>query len=144
MNGWLVALIGGVTGVISGGIASLAAPWSQWGVEKRRMRQQNRISQIDLWRNGIDELRRGERAADTRIPVPIDNRVAYLISGEPDPESIKLEQLSWYFSLQPHMSRESDERATSLASKRVAERESDLPAHLAKEVARIEKAWKVT
>ncbi len=34
----LSAIIGGVTGLITGTIASLFAPWINWGIEKRKLR----------------------------------------------------------------------------------------------------------
>ncbi len=34
--------IGAVAGLITGTLASLVAPWSQWGVEKRRLRREER------------------------------------------------------------------------------------------------------
>jgi hypothetical protein len=37
-----VALIGGVSGLITGAVGSLIAPWVQWGIEKRRKRMDNR------------------------------------------------------------------------------------------------------
>jgi hypothetical protein len=36
---WLSGLTGAIGGLISGTVASLVAPWSQWGVEKRRLRR---------------------------------------------------------------------------------------------------------
>ncbi len=45
------ALVGGVTGVLTGGLSSLAAPWAQWGIEKRRVRMQERRDLAKSWRN---------------------------------------------------------------------------------------------
>jgi hypothetical protein len=63
----LVATIAAVTGLISGVIGSLFAPWVHWGVEKRRKRQENRAELVRLWRQVIGE-RRFSRTDMTRHP----------------------------------------------------------------------------
>lgn len=40
------ALIGGGTGLVTGAIASLIAPWIHWGIEKRRTRREARRALI--------------------------------------------------------------------------------------------------
>ena len=50
-----VAIIGGVTGLVTGTAGSLTAPWAQWGVEQRRLRRQRRV---DLITNGAPALMR--------------------------------------------------------------------------------------
>lgn len=49
----VVALIGGAAGLVTGTIGSLLAPWSQWGVEKRRLRRDSRVQRLAEWRAGI-------------------------------------------------------------------------------------------
>ncbi|PZQ33260.1 MAG: hypothetical protein DI562_01995 [Stenotrophomonas acidaminiphila] len=44
------AVIGGVAGLLSGAVASIIAPWVQWGIEKRRMKHQSRAALIKRWR----------------------------------------------------------------------------------------------
>ncbi|MCD2116456.1 MULTISPECIES: hypothetical protein [Rhodococcus] len=58
MDGWLVALIGAIGGLVSGSVASLVAPWAQWGVDKRRAQRERRTSKIKVWRGEIDKLRK--------------------------------------------------------------------------------------
>jgi len=47
------ALIGGVAGFATGTVGSLFAPWSNWGVEKRRIRHERRRAMVDEWREGL-------------------------------------------------------------------------------------------
>lgn len=46
-----VAVIGALAGLISGALASLIAPWINWGIEKRRLRLQDRKELVDRWRD---------------------------------------------------------------------------------------------
>jgi hypothetical protein len=46
-------VISGIVGLISGAIGSLIAPWSLWGVEKRRAKRQYRVEQIARWRDAL-------------------------------------------------------------------------------------------
>lgn len=57
-----VAIIGGVSGLITGVIGALFAPWIQWGIEKRRKRMENRRLLIYDARKLLDgkSLRRNE------------------------------------------------------------------------------------
>lgn len=45
-----------LVGVVSGGIASLVAPWAQWGVEKRREQLAHRRALVQSWRAGVAEF----------------------------------------------------------------------------------------
>ena len=47
----VAAIVGGVAGVVTGGISSVIAPWANWGVEKRQLRRQERVTQIAGWRD---------------------------------------------------------------------------------------------
>jgi hypothetical protein len=53
----VVALIGGGAGLASGTVVSLIAPWSNWGIEKRRLRRESRVQRIKEWRKGVNALR---------------------------------------------------------------------------------------
>ena len=44
------AIIAGVVGLVTGAIGSLIAPWIQWGIEKKRQKQNRRIELISEWR----------------------------------------------------------------------------------------------
>lgn len=47
------ALIGGGAGLATGVVGSIFAPWSNWGVEKRRLRHERRAGYIDNWREEL-------------------------------------------------------------------------------------------
>ncbi len=49
-------IISAVVGLITGAIASLIAPWVQWGVEKSRSRVEYRRAQISRWRDAIESF----------------------------------------------------------------------------------------
>lgn len=46
----LTAVIGAVAGLISGSIASIVAPWINWGIEKRKQKLAHRRELIAKWR----------------------------------------------------------------------------------------------
>jgi hypothetical protein len=48
------AIIGGVTGLIAGTIASLFAPWINWGIEKRKLRLTAQRELIKAARLGLE------------------------------------------------------------------------------------------
>lgn len=60
----VAAIVGGVAGLATGAVSSLVAPWSNWGVEKRRIRHTHRIELVEEWRQG---LYTAERANDLSI-----------------------------------------------------------------------------
>jgi hypothetical protein len=47
------AIVGGVAGIITGGITSLLAPWTNWGIEKRRQKLNARRDRIEQWRKMV-------------------------------------------------------------------------------------------
>lgn len=47
------AAVAGVVGLIAGAIGSLVAPWVQWGIEQKRLRNSRRIELISQWREII-------------------------------------------------------------------------------------------
>lgn len=53
---WLSGVAGAIGGLITGTIASLVAPWSQWGVEKRRLRREERRAMLEAARQLISVL----------------------------------------------------------------------------------------
>jgi hypothetical protein len=50
---WATAIIAAVTGLGSGAVGSIIAPWSNWGVEKRRDKLTARRNQIAAWRKMV-------------------------------------------------------------------------------------------
>jgi hypothetical protein len=75
---WATIVPAVISGLFGGGVASLVAPWSQWGVEKRRSDRQHRRDLIREWRTGIAALSSEKEALGTE----------------------------WYESLRPHMSKD--------------------------------------
>lgn len=67
-----------ISGLLGAGVASVVAPWSLWGVEKRRSDRQYRRDLIRDWRNGIAQLTSGRSALGT----------------------------GWYESLRPHLTQD--------------------------------------
>src|SRR5437667_1750876 len=61
------ALIGGLTGVITGGIASIISPWANWGIEKRKEKLAYRRELIRKWRVMIAEL---YKISPMKLPEP--------------------------------------------------------------------------
>lgn len=55
----VAAIVGGVAGFTTGAVSSLVAPWSNWGVEKRRIRHTRRIDLVEEWRQGLYTAERG-------------------------------------------------------------------------------------
>lgn len=51
-----MALVGGGVGLVTGAVASLIAPWANWGIEKRKLRRAGRVERIREWRAGASQL----------------------------------------------------------------------------------------
>jgi len=49
----IAAVVGGLAGLASGALASVVAPWVNWGIEKRRFRLQRRRELVGEWRAGL-------------------------------------------------------------------------------------------
>jgi hypothetical protein len=75
---WAQVITAIVSGLLGGGVGSVVAPWSYWGVEKRRSDRQYRRDLIRDWRNGIAKLTSEEQALGT----------------------------GWYESLRPHLTQD--------------------------------------
>jgi hypothetical protein len=72
---WTTVIPAIISGLLGAGVASVVAPWSNWGVEKRRSDREYRRGLIQSWRNGIAELTSEKEALGT----------------------------GWYESLRPHL-----------------------------------------
>jgi hypothetical protein len=102
-----IALIGGGAGLVTGTIGSLFAPWSQWGVEKQRLRREGRLGKLIEWRSGIAEL--DQKGADFAAlwelePPPAGRVPTNLIKAELDlRRALELDRLSWFQSLSNHL-----------------------------------------
>ena len=75
------AVIAGGTGIVSGALSSLVAPWAQWGVEKRRIDRARKAELLQQWRDGLT----GYTANNPGAP----------------PGGFMSE--SWFLSLRPHL-----------------------------------------
>jgi hypothetical protein len=141
----VVAVIGGVAGLVTGTAGSLTAPWAQWGVEKRRMQRQRRVDLIAEWRAGIDALRAAEDEAAPHLPFPgAPGRTGgYMVvsTGAPDPPETRDTRQNWYETLSPHLSKDAHESLKALRGQKVAERTGKIPDLLRAEVARVERDW---
>ena len=62
---WLPGVAGAIGGLITGVVASLVAPWSQWGVEKRRLRREERRNMLEAARKLISVLSDARSFRDT-------------------------------------------------------------------------------
>jgi hypothetical protein len=117
------AIISGLFGLLGGGVASLIAPWSQWGVEKRRGDRQHRRDLVREWRNGLAQLESGQDAPGTE----------------------------WYESLRPHLTDDEIRQVEPVRHPRVVTISIDAPIvardaatnALAGAVARTEQGWKL-
>ena len=129
-----VALISGGVGLATGAIGSLFAPWGNWGVEKRRTRQERRAERIKEWRDGIGDLRHAERES---IPGRPEGRLVFVTpAGSPN-----LGTQGWWITLKTELSRPTLRQISRLTSKPLVEREGKVPDLLEREVARIERDW---
>lgn len=142
-----VAVIGGVAGLVTGTAGSLTAPWAQWGVEQRRLRRQRRVELIAEWRAGIDALRAAEDEASPQIPFAASEAGpgGYIVvdDGRPDPPQAQDTQQNWYQTLSPYLSPATHVLLNELRRSRVLSRHGKIPDLLRKEVARIEREWKL-
>jgi hypothetical protein len=64
-NMWTI-ILSAVSGLLSGGVASVVAPWSNWGVDMRRSDKQYRQTLVESWRKGIAELATEKEALGTK------------------------------------------------------------------------------
>jgi len=140
------ALIGGVSGLITGAVGSLFAPWVNWGVEKRRLRRQERSDQVAEWRAGVDALRKTEDEVSPIIPFPggPGRPPSQLVvsTGHGDPLSADVGWMGWFLSLRPHLSSPARAQVDRLRNQRIAERgHGTLPGLLMDEINRIAKGW---
>ena len=58
----LAAIAGALAGLVTGAVSALAAPWANWGVEKRRATRRERRDLIDSWERMVAEQLRSETA----------------------------------------------------------------------------------
>ncbi|MCC7254378.1 MAG: hypothetical protein IT467_00425 [Dokdonella sp.] len=54
-------VVSAVAGLISGGIASLIAPWVQWSIEKRRQLSTERRNKLKAWRGYLGAVYRDQQ-----------------------------------------------------------------------------------
>ena len=57
---WLTFISSIVVAALTGTIASLLAPWSQWGVEKRKVKNQRRQALVDSWYKLVEDYQNND------------------------------------------------------------------------------------
>lgn len=100
-----VALIAAVFGLVTGVIGSLAAPWANWGVERRRVRLASRQARITEWRQAVaaegyqpDQFRQTTAYTSLRPYLPERLRQAIDAAGS---DAITIQADGRYAGLQP-------------------------------------------
>jgi hypothetical protein len=131
-----VALISGGVGLATGAIGSLCAPWGNWGVEKRRTRQERRAERIEEWRDGIGDLRHAEQES---IPGRPEGHLVFVTPA--DISNPNLTTQGWWITLKTELSRPALRQLPKLTSQPLVDREGKVPDLLEREVARIERDW---
>jgi hypothetical protein len=63
---WTTIIPAIISGLLGAGVASVVAPWSNWGVEKRKNDREYKRRLIQSWRNGVAELTSEKEALGTR------------------------------------------------------------------------------
>ena len=61
------AIAGGATGIVTGSISSLLAPWAIWGIEKRRQKLAYRRELIAKWRRMLSQAASSEAKNQTDL-----------------------------------------------------------------------------
>ncbi|WP_133160822.1 hypothetical protein [Mycobacterium ahvazicum] len=149
-----VAFIGGgaglLTGAVTGTISSLIAPWANWGIEKRRLRRENRVQRIKEWRAGVTELREAEHRDGKRVryrkPLSLGDSITgrpaheeYIDAGVPSPDYVDVSTKSWFHTLKRELSSAALRRIDTLTERPLAERIGELPNMLDEEINRLER-----
>lgn len=81
-------LISSIAGVITGAIGSMAAPWANWGIEKKRTLQTRRVALIEETRKLLNdppsrqEFRRSELYS--RLKPHLDQKTIKAVEGDRD------------------------------------------------------------
>ena len=119
-NTILVALVGAASGLVSGTVASLIAPWINWGVEKRKQKLEYRRQLVVSWRKMIEDVSK---------QVPEDK--------SPGDVVFLYQKHSAFHSLKQHLNIESVDMLRNL------DPYYELPFKISDEISRIEKKWKL-
>jgi hypothetical protein len=125
-------IISGIVGFATGAIASLVAPWVNWGIEKKRQKLNYKREQVAKWRKMIEEVADAQESHK--------NDLHSGLSHEPLWARQLLERHADFYSLQPYLStktRAALDGRTFLVGTTI---ESSL-AYMVDDIARIEKKW---
>lgn len=79
-------IVTAIIGFVAGVIGTLVAPWVNWGIEKRRIRQHNRKDAIANWRQVISRVAKEQEYTDA-------GELEFLLHQEPE-----------YLNLKPRLS----------------------------------------
>lgn len=120
---WEAVISGAISGGAIGALASLFAPWSQWGVERRRLLYQDRKSRIKNWRDTV--------------------LTASLHISDNDPFRIKLKRLNSYRDIRQHLTLGlANEIETEWPEGQVQD-EDELKDMILDEINSVEKEWEL-
>lgn len=128
-------------------MASLIAPWAQWGAEKRRGQHQRKINKIKVWRGEIDKLRKAVedfRAASDVTDYHPDYEYYPLKEAELT-RALNLDTQPWYHSLLEQL--DASERSQLEANLREYAQENNgepAIAALSKTIEKLDKRWGLT
>jgi hypothetical protein len=132
----LIALGGTFLGAFGAILGSLLTPWVNWGVEKRRLRQDARGRLIQQWRGGNRELRDRETAL-ARIAEDIKK-------GQPGPVALPETdpmQYEWSRRLRLEMRTWAVNRVDDLRKLPIEDRIGKIPDLLEAQILGIERKW---
>lgn len=137
-----MAFIGGAAGLLTGAVTgvagSLIAPWANWGVEKKRLKQHRREEHIKEWREGVDNMRWAESESFLgRGPAP------QVVFGGGDPDR-PLESKGWFAAFRAELTPEVIAEIDRLCQVPPVSRLGKLPQLIDREISRIEREkWKL-
>jgi hypothetical protein len=139
----VVAAIGGGAGLATGVVGSLFAPWANWGVEQRRLRQQRRVERIAEWRRGVEDLRQAEdNYLPPRTVVVGDTRTEDEVHSNRSLFDVTIKD--WFVTLKPELTHSAKGMVEQLAKQPLDQRKGLVPKLLADEITRIEQQkWKL-
>lgn len=119
---WEAVITGAISGGAIGALASLIAPWSQWGVEKKRLLTESRRSRVKAWRTAV-----------------IGAQVSSGIEGRPFREKFSADIN--YRDLRPFLSQDLASEIETPWPDNMVETESEMRDLILDEICQIERRW---
>jgi hypothetical protein len=131
----LVALIGAGAGLITGGIASLIAPWVTWGIEKRKEKLAYRRGLIAKWQVMLSDT------IPPREFTPDMHEAAVSKGRLPRGFGERLTTYPAYQSLRPYLSKETLAKIDACEDNFYGPEVDEAYRGIQLDVARIQKEW---